>query len=241
LPAFAPFTTAHLVVLATFVILLVAWVVVARRLRSTSEFRRLEIGMGLLGLACWIVVAAWWLLPAHYRLDKSLPLALCDWASLTAPLGLIWPRRLLSTLNYFWGVGLCTQAFITPTVQVGPGEFFFWSFWLQHSIIVGCAVYEFAVRGYRPTWQDFWIAIAASYVYLGVAMLANYLLEANYGFVGDSRPETPTVVDRLGPWPKRVLWIILLVHAAFTLAMIPWMLEQTMAWRRRRREFRALY
>jgi hypothetical integral membrane protein (TIGR02206 family) len=219
-------------VLAAFVAALVAVILTARRLHGTVALRRLEVTLGLTGVLFWLVMAGWWLLPANYRIDKSLPMALCDWASLVAPVGLIWPRRVFSTLNYFWGIGLCSQAFITPTVEVGPGDIFFWFFWLQHSLIVGCAVYEFAVRGYRPTWQDFWIAIAASYFYMGTAMGVNWLVGANYGFLADSSSGVPTIVDRLGPWPRRILWMIVLVHAAFALATLPWMLSRRVSERR---------
>ena len=47
-------------------------------------------------------------------------------------------------------------------------------------------------------------------------------LGANYGCVGPSRPEVPTIVDFLGPWPERVGVIMAIVAAAMGLALAPW-------------------
>lgn len=238
--AFAPFSTAHLVVLVSFVLGLAAIIVIARRLRETRALRRLEVVLAIASIACWIGIVIWWLLPENLRWEKSLPMALCDWASLIAALGLFWPRRFLVTVTYFWGIGLCTQAFFTPTLTLGPVHAFFWIFWVQHAIIVAAAIYHFAARNYRPGWKDYWIAICASYAYLAMAMLVNHLFAANYGFVGNQTPATPTIVDQLGPWPRRILWIVLLVHVAFALAMIPVFLANRLTISRKERSPRAL-
>jgi uncharacterized membrane protein YwaF len=50
----------------------------------------------------------------------------------------------------------------------------------------------------------------------------NVLLGANYGFVGNSRPDNPSIVDLLGPWPGRLIIIVLLVAAVLALLMLPW-------------------
>jgi len=36
----------------------------------------------------------------------------------------------------------------------------------------------------------------------------------------------PTLIDHLGPWPLRVVWIVLLAAAAFILAWLPWWLYE---------------
>ncbi len=85
----------------------------------------------------WALV--YWLQPAHYDITKSLPLHMCDIAGLLAPLLFLTHWRPIRSMMYFWGIGLSTQAFITPTLLEGIGEQRYWLFWLNHLAIVGSA------------------------------------------------------------------------------------------------------
>ena len=48
------------------------------------------------------------------------------------------------------------------------------------------------------------------------------VLGANHGFVGQSKPLHPSIVDLLGPWPERLLIIVPLAALAMALVMLPW-------------------
>src|SRR4029450_5624684 len=117
------------------------------------------------------------------------------------------------TLLYFWGIGLSTQAFFTPTVQYGVGHIKFWMFWIGHTMIVGSAVYDVVVRGYRPRARDWWFAVATTYTlcmtvfYFDVLMSRAGGMPINYWYIGDTKPSNPTLIDDLGPWPLRVLFL----------------------------------
>jgi len=54
----------------------------------------------------------------------------------------------------------------------------------------------------------------------------NVALGANYGFLGNMRPELPTIVDFLGPWPERIAAIMALVAAVMAVLMLPWTLAR---------------
>ncbi len=223
---FQPFSTTHVLVDGVFVLVTLGFVVIGRRLRGGPAGRRFEIALGVFNLASWVAFAAYWLVPGRFDWTRSLPLHMCDIAALAAPVALLsawrWPR----TLVYFWGLALSSQAFITPTLREGPAHEYFWMFWFQHAVIVGGAVYEVAVRGYRPTWPD-WLLASAITVGYGVLVLPlNIALGANYGYVGASNPLAPTILDHLGPWPGRVLLIMPLVLLAFGLAAAPWALAR---------------
>jgi uncharacterized membrane protein YwaF len=45
----------------------------------------------------------------------------------------------------------------------------------------------------------------------------------NYGFVGPSLPTQKNILDFLGPYPLRLLWMALIGAFLFTLLMIPWL------------------
>jgi uncharacterized membrane protein YwaF len=43
----------------------------------------------------------------------------------------------------------------------------------------------------------------------------------NYGFLGEATPDVPTPVDMLGPYPLRIVWMILIGAMTFVLMWLP--------------------
>jgi hypothetical integral membrane protein (TIGR02206 family) len=162
----------------------------------------------------------------------SLPLQLCDLAALVAAGAMITDWRPLRALLYFWGIGLSTQAFISPIIQAGPNSLRFWMFFVSHTMIVGSAIYDLIVRGYRPRGRDALLAMGVTAAYsLSMFLLDIYLSRAvgvqiNYGFVGNTTPDNPTIMNKLGPWPLRVLILALIVIAGFTMLWAVWPLSR---------------
>ncbi len=162
-------------------------------------------------------------------LHESLPLHFCDIAALIGPLALLEGNRrrrtLWRNLLFFWGFALTTQGLVTPTVDHGPTHPRFYLFWLNHGSVVGIALYDTVVRGYRPTWHDLGVALSVTYGYAAALIPLNLALGVNYGFTGPSTPSVSTVIDALGPWPLRLLWMALIVaavfHAVWLLSKLP--------------------
>ena len=184
--------------------------------------RRFVVGFAITGAIVSVLVIAWWLRPANFNWQESLPLHMCDLAGIIAPVALLtrvrWPRTLL----HFWGVGLCSQWVCTPVANAGPQKIEFWISFVLHASILGSAACDVIVRGYRPTWRDWRLAILAGVGYVLVVLPLDIMIGANYGYVGDTRPKAPTIVDHLGPWPLRILWVCLLGTATLTLVQAAW-------------------
>jgi hypothetical integral membrane protein (TIGR02206 family) len=157
-----------------------------------------------------------------YDKMESWPLHICDLAVWIAPAALLTQKRWLRTLLYFFGIGLSTQAFLTPVVQGGVGGIRFWLFWIGHTQIVGSAIYDVAALGYRPRWRDVVLAFGALVAYAIAITPLNLAFGVNYGYIGDSRPLRPTVIDRLGPWPWRLIPMMGMAIAVFVLAWAVW-------------------
>jgi hypothetical integral membrane protein (TIGR02206 family) len=157
----------------------------------------------------------YWQLPDNFTLRESLPLHLCDLACILAPLVFLTEWRLPRTLLFFWGLGLSSQAFVTPTLAEGVGHLKYYLFWLVHLSIVGSAVYDLSVRRYRPTARDLLWAVALSIGYCLGMVMVNHSLGSNYGYVGDTLPGAPTPIDHLGPWPRRVFYMTAIVVVGF--------------------------
>jgi hypothetical integral membrane protein (TIGR02206 family) len=151
---------------------------------------------------------------------------MCHWTALAAGLYLATRWRPLAPILYFWGFALCTQALLTPTLGEGPATHVFWYFWLSHGMIVGVGIYAIAVHRYRPTWGDWRVACLAAAVYAAAVIPVDLLVGANYGFLGPTKPDQPTIVDLLGPWPARLALIFALVAGAMAALMAPWALAR---------------
>lgn len=170
----------------------------------------------VIAINLWSIV--YWSIPANFVAAESLPLQLCDVACLIAPLVFLTDWRTPRALMYFWGIGLSAQAFITPTLEQGPADTRFYLFWLVHLGIVGSAIYDLVVRGFRPTLRDLGIAIASVILYaLAMVPINHFIPGANYGFIGNRLRDRPTVVDKLGPWPERIFIMAAIVIAGFTI------------------------
>lgn len=199
----------------------IAWLCAATERRAAAP-TALERTAAWANLAIWIAAHGWWVLPPQLDAATTLPLQLCHVTAVIASLVLLTRRHALRVLLYFWGFALSTQAILTPALTDPPTSIWFWAFWGQHGFVIAVAVYDVAVLGFRPAWRDYWFACRMTFLY-GLAMLpVNLALGANYGFVGNSRPETPSVIDLVGPWPARLAVIVILVAGVMALLMLPW-------------------
>lgn len=221
LTTFHSFTLFHLVTVIVCALAMVASCGYGRACRCGSprevKFRRV---WGLFILGYQILITIYYATPWDW--GDSLPLELCDLAAWAAAGAMLTQKRWLRTLLYFWGLGLSTQAFATPIIHEGLGTFRYWQFWISHVVIVGSAVYDVVVGGYRPGLKDLRTAVLASIAYVAFVFLFNIAMGTNYGYVGNTRPENPTLIDKLGPWPGRVLIIAGIVMVDFVVLWGVW-------------------
>ena len=125
------------------------------RLRSLAE-RWNHIGRSILrrtlaalAVCYWLAYTTWW---NWHGLDlrTGLPLQVCDFNGLIAPLALLSGWRFVRATLYFWTAALTLQAFIQPALTAGPAALVFWAFWMAHTLIAACAVYDIVVLGLSP-------------------------------------------------------------------------------------------
>lgn len=219
---FTPFGLMHFVVAGILTGLMVGASWLGRRwtILAPANERRLRVAWAWSIVAVQIFAIVWYAIP--WDRSISIPLQLCDLAVWLAPVALLSKSRLARTLLYFWGIGLSTQAFVTPVLEVGPATVRFWLFWISHTQIVGSAIYVVAVLGYRPALRDLRNVALASLGYLALVFVLNIAIGTNYGYVGDTRPDRPTLIDRLGEWPLRVVYLTAIAMTVFVIAWAPW-------------------
>lgn len=219
---FAPFTLMHLATVAACVAAMACSCRLGRSWRGTPRERRFRHAWGWSILAYKLAETSWYNWPGNFDLAESLPLQLCDLAAPVAAMAMLTQRRFWRTMLYFWGLGLSTQGFLTPVVQTGLASLKFWMFWVSHTMIVGSAAYDLAVLRYRPRWRDACVAAGTSIAYALAATGVNLAFDVNYGYIGRSKPENPTIIDKLGPWPGRAFIVGGIVIADIVVLWAPW-------------------
>jgi len=222
---FTPFSAAHAIVFIACAGAMLALITLGLRARPSPP-AALRVHRAWLAIVAAVQVAnlVYFALPRNLNPGTSLPLHICDLAGLVAFFALATPLRVLRAVLYYWGLGLSTQAFVTPTVDTGPDTFKFYLFFASHVTIVASALYDVVVLRFRPTWRDYGLITLVSLIYLALILPFDLALGFNYGYVGDTRPERPTLIDRLGPWPLRLLWMFLISQALFAALTALWML-----------------
>ena len=222
-PEFHPFGLLHLAMLLGIFAVAAWWVAWARDEPDAARRRHVEQMAAYANLALWIVIRLYLITPAQFRWNVWVPLGMCDIMTLLVSLKLLNPHsRWLSIALYFGGIGLCTNALLTPDLKEGPRQFEFWAFWLRHAAIIVVALYDLAVLRFRPDWDDWKLACIGGFAYMGAVTLVNVSLDVNFGFLGRSLPGSPSVLDFLGPWPLRLLWVIVIVGVLWALMVLPW-------------------
>jgi len=157
--------------------------------------------------------------------QELLPLHLCDWATFTGVVALVTRRALAFELTWFWAMAGTTQALLTPDLAVRPPEISWYTFYLSHGGVVAAALLLTWGAGMRTRpWAAFRI-FAWSQLYLATVLGLNGLLGTNYGYLC-AKPENPSLLDHLGPWPWYLLSLEGLALALFWLLDLPFRLTE---------------
>jgi hypothetical integral membrane protein (TIGR02206 family) len=222
--AFVPYGRLHTATLAVCLLAIAAPALLGRTLDRRGEMI-VRDSLATLAVCYWLAYTTWW---NWHGLDlrTGLPLQVCDFNGLIAPLALLSGWRYVRATLYFWTAALTLQAFIQPALTAGPASLVFWAFWVAHTLIAACAVYDIVVLGYRPCWSDLGRALIVSAGYVALVVPINFWLGSDYGYLGNPAAvsEVPPFVHALGPWPQRAVILVALVPPGFVAVLLPWLI-----------------
>lgn len=153
-------------------------------------------------------------------LDNIIPGHLCDVAALTAGFGLLTGRPLLCELTYCWGLAGTLQGLITPNLPYDFPHPIFFSFFIQHGVIVIVALYLPLAMGWRPRPGVVPRILLWNQVYFVGALGINLALGTNFGFLLE-KPAGASLLDSLGDWPIYLIWLQILAAVLMTLLLLP--------------------
>jgi len=219
----------HLCCLFIIGLIVLGTIILGRRVKNESDTKlRALVAVGC--LLVWIFNTSFFLMPSRFSWDQSLPLHLCNLANLVGAAAVWFGWRSFQAVLYFWSFALSIWALLTPSLLKGPGSVEFWTFWAYHVLIYVAITFVLVVDEFRPTWRDWRVAVSATLIYSSMIALIDRFTGWGYGFVGPGAPDQPTLLDVMGPYPLRLIWMGLIATLLFTLLMFP------IFFNRRRRE-----
>ena len=201
-------------------LLCVALVLVARRARDGVGARavRVALAAGLASLAGMQILLA--VREGWFSLELLVPLHLCDLAILLAIGCLLWLHRAATEVLYFWALSGTLLAMLTPDLRYDFPHPEFLLFFGLHGLVVASAVTLTAGLGLTPRprapQRVFLFTIAYALLVAGV----NQAFGTNFLFLC-AKPENPTLLDYLGPWPFYLLACAAMGLTAFHLLDLP--------------------
>lgn len=211
---FDAFTLFHWTTLTACLALIGAWCVAGAVLKrrdakdNGGRERAFRRALAWAFLAWQAFATVWRVLPGNFDINESLPLHLCRFVGVIAPIAMLTMRWRWRAIVFFWGLGLSTQGMLTPMWNDGLGSVAFWLYWVGHVIIIGAAVYDIAVHRYAPRLHHLGFAVVSG-VALTVGIAAfNVACGTNYCYLGRGDYAGSSVVDHLGDWPARPAIII---------------------------------
>ena len=166
-----------------------------------------------------IVFQAYMVYYGIWSLKTSLPMEMCYLSALLIP---IYSKnhhlRLLKTWFFFAGFGGSLFAFINTNLSEMEHIYVSIHYFFAHGLVI-FVMLSIGADGYRPKWEDYFIAIKWTTVLVVFIILTNIVLDSNYMFTFE-KPAGVNFTLLMPDWPYYFLIMLCIGLSFYTLMMI---------------------
>jgi len=211
--------TEHLVMMLGTCIapfILIKW---SAKADETQKERMAKILAALL-VVNWGVYQVYRVFMGYWSVQFDLPLELCNWAIGITAMALWFKKQRLAELAFFWVLAGSIHGIITPDIHEPFPHLTYITFVIGHSGLVLSVFYAVFGLNLQPEKGALKRVFIASQVYLAVAISADFLLSANYGYLM-SKPPGGSFLDLLHPWPYYILEMEIMGLVSYGLLYLP--------------------
>jgi hypothetical integral membrane protein (TIGR02206 family) len=138
---------------------------------------------------------------------------------------LITKRRFVFEVVYFFGLAGALQALITPELFYTFPHFRFLHFFIAHFAIILSILYMVWVEGASITLRSVFKSFIVLNLFALIALFTNIATGANYMFLA-RKPQNPSILDFLGPYPWYILSLEVIAFVMFLLLYLPFLIKQ---------------
>ncbi|WP_227522055.1 YwaF family protein [Bacillus solitudinis] len=172
-----------------------------------------------LGILYWSISTGLWDIRSH------LPLQLCTISLLICCWMLVSRQYVSFEIVYFFGIGGALQAILTPDLFYTFPHFRYLHFFIAHITIILAILFMVWVEKFRVTLYSALKSFLALNVIGAYVFMMNYILGTNYMYLA-RKPENPTIIDFLGPYPWYILSLEFVVVFIYILLYLPFYLTK---------------
>ena len=168
----------------------------------------------------------WSLYWGIWNIQTMLPLHMCAVLIWLSAYMLVTKNYAIYEFVYFMGLGGAMQAVLTPADAAAYNfpHFRIMQTFIAHGLLINIAIYMTVVEGFRPTLQSFKRVFIGTNLYMIPVFFLNLAIGSNYLFVA-GKPDFPTLLDMLAPWPWYIFEIEAIAFAIFFILYIPFLIK----------------
>lgn len=212
------------------IVALICLLLAVFRKRFTPDGRKaFRYGAAALLVVNELAWHAWRIATGTWTAQEMLPLHICSVMVWFGAYMLIKRSYFIYEFLYFMGIAAASQALLTPDAGIyGFPHFRFFQTFTSHGFILISAIYMTVVEGFRPTALSMVKVFVGMNLYMIPVTILNFLIGSNYLFTAHV-PETPSLIDHLGPWPWYILSMELIGLALCLLLYLPFWIKDLRA------------
>ncbi len=156
------------------------------------------------------------------RFPEALPLNLCDLSLWMTVFTLLALHPWLFDAAWFVGIGGASMAVLTPELWAP-----FWSyptmyFFTAHGGVIAALIFLAWSGMARPRRRAFWRAMLVLHGWAALVGAFNLVFGTNYMYLC-GKPQTPSLLDFMGPWPWYIAAGDAVAFAVFGLLALPFL------------------
>jgi len=204
-PIFQMYDASHLIwILILLLLTLILWL--TRSAIQKSQTIRHTIRWALISamIIPQLILYSIYTIQASWNLRVHLPLELCSITLYLSCIMLMTRSYFLYQIMVFAGIGGAMQAILTPNLLEPYPDFIYFHFFICHLAIVLASLYMTWGENYRPRLRSIGITMIFLNILAFIVGAVNWILGANYMFLA-YKPNTPSILDFLGPYPYYIL------------------------------------
>ena len=219
------FGTAHIVTLL-IACALFAVVFYLPKITTPTSRKWIRYTLATILLLNELAYHTWHIVYGQWTIQKMLPFHLCAIMVWFSAYMLFTRNGKIAEFIYFLGLAGATQALITPDVGIyGFPHFRYFQTFIAHTLIIVAGLYMMVVEGVHPTWASVKRVFLWTNLYAAFVFILNQIIGSNYLFIAH-KPETPSLIDVLGPWPWYILPLELIAIVLLLLLYLPYGIKE---------------
>ena len=221
---FRLFGPIHLLILSSIIGLAAVLAAIARRFHRSRRPLRIAVATALLlNATIWYVYLA---LRGWLTFPGSLPLELCDATLCVTVIASYTLNRTAFDLAYYGALAGTSMAVMTPDLWEPFPSFSTIQFFIAHGLVIVAVLYLVWSGEARPRRGSIWRAMLGLNVFATFAGLFDFLFRTNYMYLR-AKPDNPSLLDYVGPWPWYLATCELVALSLFALLYLPYRFQRS--------------